>query len=505
MRSLNPNSLNFKISVLALVILAVILVLYSGMLFFSYRYTLYQEADSGLQAKAQKIHNAIISYLDVLGYDSKSFEFSVNRVVSQTGHHPHENKIEKLEQLWLGQARPSGIGDDFVMFLDGKGQALSRSFVAEAGIPPIPPKDIRTALTRGHILYRDIKVGRKPFRGILMPVTYYKLPRDRQYLIWVASSSEKMMAVLRVRLLTKGIGIALILVVAAFLSQGFVRRVLKPIRDITWTAKNINYKDLSLRIRTENIDVEMKDLVDSLNEMMSRLEKSFKYIAEFSSHVSHELKTPLAILRGESELALRSEHSNEDYKKVIKGNLEEIIRMTKIIEDLLLMTKLDYQPEIFKLVPLDLNEFFEEIAESTRLLAGEKNIRVEVTLPKEEIVVQGDRVHLRRLFFNLINNAIKFTRPNGCIGLDVKKNGRSVRVAVSDTGVGIPEEHLEKIFDKFFHYDETDSVSDMSNGLGLSIAQSIAKIHAGDIQVQSRVGEGSTFTVRLPMHGASLN
>src|ERR1044071_8821837 len=103
---MNLNSLKFKISVLSLLILALILIIYSGILFFTFRYTLYQELDQSLQTKALKVHNAVVSYLDVLGYDDKSFAFAAERVIAHTGEHPHENKIEKLEQLWLGQARP---------------------------------------------------------------------------------------------------------------------------------------------------------------------------------------------------------------------------------------------------------------------------------------------------------------------------------------------------------------------------------------------------------------
>ena len=162
------------------------------------------------------------------------------------------------------------------------------------------------------------------------------------------------------------------------------------------------------------------------------------------------------------------------------------------------MTKLDYQPEVFRFEEFDLVEFFQEIEESSRILAGEKSIRVNMKLPQEPVRVQGDQAHLRRLFFNLINNAIKFTPREGRIGLEVARNGRNVRVAVSDNGVGIPEEYQHKIFERFFH-NNPDPDDDAGNGLGLSIAQSIAKIHAGDIQVKSAVGRGSTFTVRLPL------
>ena len=495
---LNPNSLKFKISVLAMGILVAILIAYSTLLFFTFRFTLYQELDDTLKAKAQKISNAITSYLSVLGSDRPSFEFSVSRVIAQKGEHPHKNKIEKLENLWLGQAQPLNLSEDMVVFLSAIGKPMVWSNNLSTEFPFISPRDVRRTLKGGEV-FKNFNWGKQHLRVVFLPMVYQNPLKKNNYVIVVATSRERMIRILRERLITKTVSIVFILVLASFLSQIFVKGVLKPLRDITRVAKNIDYKDLSRRIKTEHVDIEIKDLVDSLNEMMSRLERSFKYIAEFSSHVSHELKTPLAILRGESEIALRSEHPPEEYKKLLRSNLEEIKRMTKIIEDLLLLTKLDYQPDVFKFENFDLVDFFKEIAESTQVLASEKSIKVDVHLPAGPVHLHGDKVHLRRLFFNLINNAIKFTRPQGTLGILVKTGGGYALISITDTGVGIPEENLRKIFDKFFHFDGMGSDGSTGNGLGLSISQSIAKIHSGQIQVQSAIGKGSTFTVRLPL------
>ena len=496
--NLNPNSLKFKISVLAMGILFAILIAYSTLLFFTFRFTLYQELDDTLKAKAQKISNAITSYLSVLGADRQSFEFSVSRVIAQKGEHPHKNKIEKLESLWLGQAQPLGIGEDLIVFLSADGKPMVWSNNLNGEFPFVSSKDVRRALKGGET-FKNFDWGKQHLRVVFVPMLYENLFKKSDYVIAVATSRERIIRNLRERFVTKTVSILFILVIASFLSQIFAKSVLKPLEDITRVAGNIDYKDLSRRIRTEHVDIEIKDLVDSLNEMISRLEKSFRYIAEFSSHVSHELKTPLAILRGESEIALRSEHPPEEYKKLLRSNLEEIKRMTKIIEDLLLLTRLDYQPDVFKFEDFDLVEFFKEIAESTQVLASEKEIKVNTHLPESPVILHGDKVHLRRLFFNLINNAIKFTHPQGTLGILMKTDGMNALISITDTGVGIPDENLHKIFDKFFHFDSVGSDNSPGNGLGLSISQSIVKIHSGAIQVQSTVGKGSIFTVRLPL------
>ena len=495
---LKTNTLRFKISVLAILILAFVLVVYSMLLFFSIRHTLYMELDDDLRAKAQKINNAVVSYLNVLGDDQQSFVFSVRRVISQTGSHPHENKIEKLEQLWLGQSQPLKLDSDYVLFFDPLGAPLARSRNLKVDYRLVPVKDIRSAL-RGRVVFINFRRGKEHLRAILVPVSYKNRLSEKRYALLVATSRERILLIMKKRLIFKTVSVLLILTIASFLSDRFVRRALKPVQEITRAAKEIDYKDLSMRLSTEGIDEEMKDLVDALNQMMSRLERSFKYIAEFSSHVSHELKTPLAILRGESELALKSKHSSEEYRSMIKSNLEEIDRMTKIVNDLLLLTKLDYQPEVFNFESFDLADFFKEMADSAKILADAKDVRVTQDMADgKHVQLYGDQAHLRRLFFNLINNAVKFTPAGGTIGLRAGLEGKYALISVSDTGVGISESNLSKIFEKFFHTeDETASVP--GNGLGLSIAQAVARIHDGDIQVKSAVGAGSIFTVRLPL------
>lgn len=489
------NSLKFKISVLALLILAAILIIYSALLFFTFRMALYRELDNDLIARSRKIHNAVDSYLNVLGHDESSFRFSVRRVVSQSGEHPHQNKIEKLDNLWAGQLATMGTDKDYIIFLDAKGTSLARSRNLPKEFPQPSLKYIQTALD-GRPIIKNIQAGKENLRMLIVSSIY---PNRVANIIVVAASNLQVERILNKKLISESVSIFIILIFASFLSQLFAKRILRPVNKIIRAAQNINYKDLSIRIKMQDLDVEMQDLVDALNEMILRLEKSFRYIAEFSGQVSHELKTPLSIIRGESELVLMGEHEPEKYRKVIKDNLEEVSRMTKIIDDLLLLTKLDYQPEVFVFEHFDLKEFFTEIYESAKILADEKNIRVSLEIPKEPIEIRADKVHLRRLFYNLINNAIKFTPMTGEIVIHLSRHEGHALISVTDTGIGIPKENLPKIFDRFFHFDRTNGDDLRGNGLGLHISQSIAKIHSGNVEARSVVGQGSTFTVKLPL------
>ena len=293
--------------------------------------------------------------------------------------------------------------------------------------------------------------------------------------------------------------IPLTLLFGCFVGRMITARILKPIREITDTANNITHEDLSLRVKTEDVDEELRLLIEAFNGMVSRLGESFEYIRDSSSYIAHELKTPLAIIRGESEFALKKEREKEEYKRVIGICLEETMRMLKIIADLLLLTKMNYQPGVLNFERIDLTQFMRIIYEQAKMLASKKKIAVNIDIPEEPGIINADELHLRRLFLNLIDNAIKFTPSGGSIGISLRYKSRRAVVSVVDTGIGIEEENLPKLFDKFFRIDGKTKDNSPSSGLGLSIAQSIAQLHDGEISVISRAGQGSNFSVFIPL------
>ena len=174
--------------------------------------------------------------------------------------------------------------------------------------------------------------------------------------------------------------------------------------------------------------------------------------------------------------------------------MEESQRVLKTVDDLLLLTKLGYQHEVFKFEQFDFVEFFNEIIEQNRLLAANKGIGIRMNLQEitPPAMIMGDRLHLRRLFFNIISNAIKFTPEGGCIDLRIEQQKGKIISVITDAGPGISPENLEKIFEEFTNADPS------SSGLGLNIAYTIAKLHQGDIEVESQKGRGTTFRVILP-------
>jgi signal transduction histidine kinase len=254
-----------------------------------------------------------------------------------------------------------------------------------------------------------------------------------------------------------------------------------------------------MRISYQKLDHEMEELVGSFNRMIERLEKSFSHINEFSSHVAHELKTPLAIIKSELELGLVGENSKDEDKRVMNVALGEVDRLIKTIKDLLLLAKLEYKLNIFKMEEIDIIEFLKEIYQHAKMLADQKGISLGLDLPNDEVFLQVDTTHLRRIFFNILHNAVKFTKERGKISIFAEIRGEQIFISIKDTGIGIPPAEQPRIFEKFFRIRTVDQDDIGGSGLGLSMARTVARSHGGDIVFESVLGKGSTFTVILPI------
>jgi signal transduction histidine kinase len=204
-------------------------------------------------------------------------------------------------------------------------------------------------------------------------------------------------------------------------------------------------------------------------------------------------------MRGEIELALRSTKTPEEYRRVLVSSLEEILRMSSIIENLLMLAKADQGLYEAHFTEVDVETLVQELFDDCEILAESKQIRVTLkhNIPMKLV---GDRVRLRQLFLNLIDNAIKYTPEGGSVKLDVERQNGMALLRVEDTGIGIPPEDIPKVFDRFYRVDKARSRELGGTGLGLSIAKWIAELHRGTITVESEVDKGSTFTVHLPIN-----
>jgi heavy metal sensor kinase len=329
--------------------------------------------------------------------------------------------------------------------------------------------------------------------------------------VQVASSLEDVEDALKTLLIILIITVPSALLLASLGGQFLANKALKPVDQVTQTARTITSQNLNQRIPPPKVHDEISRLIDTFNDMISRLDKSFNQIKQFSTDASHELKTPLTILRGEVEVALRKERNSSEYEQVLRSNLEEINRMSRIVEDLLLLTRTDMGEIPLNRDHVNLTKILREVVDQLSILAQTKNLEVVTSNHDEEVHIFADALRLRQLFLNLIENSIKYTEPGGSIRIILERDheqlfsaegteqNASVRIVVMDTGIGIAKEDQERIFDRFFRVDKARSRDQGGSGLGLSICKWIVEAHQGQISVESDLGKGSRFVVRLPL------
>jgi heavy metal sensor kinase len=273
---------------------------------------------------------------------------------------------------------------------------------------------------------------------------------------------------------------------------------LHPVDEITRTAQDITASNLSRRLPVPKSNDEIGRLSETLNDMISRLESSFERIRQFTADASHELRTPLTILTGELELALRTRKSAEEYQEVLSSALQEVLRLSHVVESLLLLSRTDMGQISLHREPTNLTETLADLADAAMILGTQKNIYITFR-HTEDLFIEADRAKLYQMFLNLVDNAVKYTPEGGMISIAVHRDGSFAEVRVRDTGIGINPEHRTKIFDRFYRVDKARSRDLGGAGLGLSIVQWIVQIHGGTISVESEPGQGSTFIVCLPL------
>jgi len=309
----------------------------------------------------------------------------------------------------------------------------------------------------------------------------------------------------QLRYLLTLIGLVVLLLIAA-LSRRAIRISLRPLAAVESTAEAIAEGDLSARLPEARPHTEVGRLVASLNQMLTRIEESFAVRVEseqklrrFVADASHELRTPLTAIRGFSELYRQGAVKGEEKTKELVQRIEdESIRMGSLVEDLLLLARLDQSPEIEKL-PVNLNEVVSDAVESARVSGPEHPITVTVT--DDDAYVLGDRNRIHQVIANILENARSHTPKGTKIEVSIIEKDSALEVSIKDDGPGLAEADQERIFERFYRADtsRTRSVKTEGSGLGLSIVKAIMQAHGGDATVESKPGEGATFTLRFPL------
>lgn len=376
---------------------------------------------------------------------------------------------------------------DFSQVFDQQGNWIYRTpLMAHYGVPAPPP-------SRASIY--DMEAQGLPLRVLVSEVSF----DGNKYGIQVASPMSGFYDALN---RFKWLILILSPFLVALASAGgywMSRRALTPVDEIIQEAQNVNSKNLSKRLKVLHSGDELQRLSETLNGMLERLEAAFNRITQFTADASHELRTPLALMRTTLEVSLRTSHSESEFREAQMQTVEELEKTSGLVEKLMLLARADAGVETLHRSPLDLADTLRDVCRQGRTLAEAKQISFEEKNLVTPVTVDGDRDALYRLFLILIDNAVKYTTSGGLIAVSLTGGDQEAVVEVRDTGIGIASNDLPHIFDRFYRADKARSRESGGVGLGLSIARWEAEAHGGSIDVQSSVGEGSIFRVRLPI------
>ncbi len=451
---IEPKSIKFRLTVWYIVTVGVLLVVFGTVAYYLLSKNLYRNLDESLKARALELKGTIRFEGDRILLDQKADEIVLiynadGKLVNQLGANVEYSKIDRTVQRAL----------------------LGSSFFVSSETP----------------------------EG--MDVRFYAVPinRDSQTRVAlivgkVANDVLNVLAIFRMVILNSSI---LLIVLTGAGGWFLAGRTLKPVDRITDIARGIGESDLRRRIDVVSDD-ELGRLAATLNGMIARLEEAFLKERRFVADASHELRTPLAVLQAETSLALEKPRDQESYRGSLETVAQEVAYMSDIVGMLLVLARSDAGSESLNLQEVEIGGLLGELAQDVEALAQDRGLILRFG-PLEGVTVQGDRVRLRQLFLNILDNALRYTPSGGTItGSVAKRDGRAV-VLIGDTGIGIAREHLPFIFDRFYRADRVRTNGEGGTGLGLSIATTIAKMHGGTIEVESEVGAGTTFRIILPL------
>ena len=292
------------------------------------------------------------------------------------------------------------------------------------------------------------------------------------------------------------IAFILVVTIGGMCTYFVVNNALIPIVELNKNIKKINEDNLNSNLSIKGANDEIKELTISFNKMIAKLENAFASQKRFNSSVAHELKTPLAVIKTNIDVLKSSNcKSLEEYDKTLAVVEKSILKMNLIIETLLDIIRQENAP-LNEIVSID--EILEDIVDDLSIIANKKNIKLKLNSYNIKNKIKGNEIMLYRAFYNVIENAIKYNKINGSIDILCYQDLNTIEVKVIDTGSGIKEEDYDEIFKPFYRCEGINSYSKNGVGLGLSLTQSVIKLHGGEIKVKSKLNEGTEFTFILP-------
>ncbi len=464
------NSVRIKLTVLYVSALALILIAFATFSYFRVMRVLSEESDENIESVTMNVKTSI-----------------ENEVKENKGHQDLETVIQE-------DIRESRFEDFNFAVFDNHNRRIDE---------PLPKEDLNNALLSLNNSAPDfmtITIGKKWMRIHSVPLKI----EGQNYRLFAAYSLQGQKRFLGRLQSIYLVTIPLALILTGLAGYFLARKSLAPVLEMSQLAEKISATNLNERLPVKNEKDEFGHLARVINALLLRLEKSFEQQRRFMADASHELGTPLAIVCGEAEVTLsKKDRPNRELRESMGVILHEGERLTKIVEDLFTLASADSGQLKTRFTKIYLDVLLKDCVRAVQVLAQKRNISLDLSI-LEEMPLSGDDQLLRRLFLNLLDNAIKYNREGGKIFVSGEKNSDDYKIQIADTGIGIPDWEQAEVFGRFYRADKARSRSDdtvtSGSGLGLSIAQWIAEQHHGLIEIVSSNQQGSIFAVRFPLN-----
>lgn len=488
------RSVKFRLTVWYAFVLTVFLTIFAFLMHAELEKALYLDVDRNLSQQAAAIEKALSGHLSHLFRSSSALPPLMNAGTLQQGIRPElslllRESLKDWERTTQSLRRATLmirvlVYDHSVVISNLKG------WEKEIIYPDFERDSV--FMEKGQS-FQTIHFQKKPVRLYYHTIAYEGRPL---YVVQIGYSLQEVESTLsRLRfiiLIWIPVAVAAAGVAGWFLS----RRSLRPIDSMIREARQITAAYLQGRLPRTQTGDEIDRLAATLNEMMDRIASSTQAVREFSVDVSHELKTPLAIIRGEIDLALRKSRSAEDLMQTLKIIEDEVNGLIRLVDDLMLLVRSDSHQLRFEKKKISLKDILENVVARLQDRAGSKQLALSLKADAD-VEVYGDEIYLKRLFSNLVDNGLKFTPAGGWVRLSLTRDGGAALIQVSDNGMGIETEIQEKVFSRFYRSDQARAHE--GSGLGLNIAKAICDAHGGSLHIQSRPQTGTTVTVSLPL------
>jgi len=472
-----------------MLILSLALFVFGMVLYQNLHRKISQDTDDILRSRAKGIVESIDTYWEAEQMDIAEGNSKV--------HFTKEDNINfiRIAKRWVGEkiSDPNLI-NIVVRIFDAHGSPIASS--RNIPIEHLNSRifyDVKKGADHFENAYLNVNERPSSFRIFTTPVMENK---RLSYIVQVASPLSQLHAVLNNLEFSLLILLPLTVILTGLSGVFLVQLTLRPVDQMIETIHQITAENLKLRLKIPGTKDEIESLAKTFNLMIARLDGAFTTQRQFMEDISHELKTPLSVLKGELEVTLKRIRSTQEYETALQSSLEEVNRLAGIVENLLTLARFDAKTTALHAQNLDLNGLVKDTVEAIQVLAIQKNITLQLN-SAHTVEVLADKNQLKRLLLNILDNAIKYTPSGGKISVDLRQQKDSADIDISDTGIGIPENELPHIFDRFYRVDKSRST--IGFGLGLSIAQSIAMAHGGRIYAKANTPHGTIFTITLPL------